>query len=108
LRGRRHDELLLGAPHRDVERVFLAYLGNECGELEIRLFGILDELMERIFTVFPIVVPELDDLAYVRAEVRQDSHLCGGKRKEDFFVGVLLDIVKPLYDFLVWRFLCLN
>jgi len=64
--------------------------------------------MERVFTVFPIVVTELDDLADVRAEVRQDSHFCGGKWKEDFFVGVLLDIVKPVDDFLIRRFLCYN
>lgn len=34
-RNLRHDEILLGSPHRDVERVFLAYLGDVCGELEV-------------------------------------------------------------------------
>ena len=105
MRGSGHDEILLGSPHRDVERIFLAYLGHECGELEIRLLGILDELMERVFPILTIVVTELDDLADVRAEVRQDSHFSSRQWQEDFLVGVLLDIVKPLYDVLIGRFL---
>jgi hypothetical protein len=64
--------------------------------------------MERVFTVFPIVVTELDDLADVRAEVRQDSHFCRGQWQKDFLMCVLLDIVKPVDDFLIGRFLCRN